>query len=290
MTDNESLPRVVLLGCGDIGSQLGLLLRSRGHPVLGLRRRPHLLPEGLPGLALDYTDPVQLRELKLKPSDILVFTPKPVSYDAAGYQQGFPLPVQALLESFKGGSSRRILYVSSTRVYGQDEGQWVDESTPVLPTGFAAEAIVEAENLLLQSPHQVSLVRFAGIYGRLPSRLLQRIARGQVCAPQPVCYGNRIHWQDCVGLLDHLLHKLVNNQQLERIYIGVDDAPVSHWEVESWLAQQMGVIPDGEAYAAGRSANKRCSNRRLHDSGYRLQYPDYRAGYALLLAGKSTGP
>ena len=64
MTDNESLPRVVLLGCGDIGSQLGLLLRSRGHPVLGLRRRPHLLPEGLPGLALDYTDPVQLEPLK----------------------------------------------------------------------------------------------------------------------------------------------------------------------------------------------------------------------------------
>lgn len=281
--------RVVLLGCGDIGTALALNLHSRGLEVLALRRAPGDLPSQIPGQPLDYTDNDQLAALELQPQDILLFTPKPASFDEPGYRAGYPEPVQCLLSSWRSGPPRKVLYVSSTRVYGQDEGQWVNEETPIKPTGYAGKAIAESESMLLNSDHEVCIVRFAGIYGRWPSRLIQRIGRGEICAREPVHYGNRIHRDDCVGFLDHLLQKWIAGQALSTHYIGVDDAPVSQWEVESWLALEMGVDELTDVAAGARGANKRCSNQRLRESGYRLLYPNYRAGYGAMLAVDPTG-
>jgi nucleoside-diphosphate-sugar epimerase len=173
-------------------------------------------------------------------------------------------------------------------VYGDHNGAWVDEDSSLRPEGYAGESIAAAERLLLDSPFAVSLVRFAGIYGRAPSYLLQRIQAGGMCRPMPVRYGNRIHRDDCVGFLLHLLQMYARGERLERIYLGVDDAPVSQFEVESWLARRLGIIANPEPQPGveprnRRAANKRCSNRRLHASGYQLQYPDFQRGYESLL-------
>ena len=67
-------------------------------------------------------------------------------------------------------------------------------------------------------------------------------------------------------------------------YLGVDDAPVSLWEVETWLASQLQVATRTEEIPSRDGAGKRCRNTRLKECGYHLQYADYRAGYAPLLA------
>jgi nucleoside-diphosphate-sugar epimerase len=280
---------LALLGCGDLGTALGLRLQALGQEVLAVRRQVALLPPALPALALDYTDRDQFAPLAEPDVASVLLTPTPVTRDIAGYEQGYLRPVQNLLDRWQGGPARRILFVSSTRVYGQDAGEWVDETTEPRPQDGQGAVILEAEQRLLASPHHVTVVRFGGIYGRLPSALLDRLRQGRFSPARPVHYGNRIHREDCIGFLEHLLAVLDDPGPL---YIGVDDLPAPRHEVEAWLAAQLGVSAEAAAAPVedGPCRGKRCRNLALHASGYRLRFRDYRQGYRDVLDRLATEP
>jgi len=188
---------------------------------------------------------------------------------------------------------RAILTVSSTRVYAERDGGWVDEGSDLAQDDPQASAMIAAEQLLLNSSHRASVIRYAGIYGAPAGRLLQRIKRGEVCPERLLRYGNRIHRDDCAGFICHLLKCFEEGEKLAPVYNGVDDLPAAQFEVESWLATRLGV-PVATAPGPGPttrnasgsnfSGHKRCSNRLLRASGYELMYPDYRSGYSAVLA------
>ena len=273
---------VLLLGCGDIGTEIALHEQSRGRSVLAVRRNIESLPEALPALSLDYSDPDAVVELARQPAGAVVFTPTPAGRGADGYRQGYLAPVLNLLNAWRDLPPRKLVYVSSTRVYGDQGGAWVDESTPLAPADEQAEILCEAEARLLESHHQVCVVRFSGIYGRLPSRLLERIARGEIVRAEPPHFSNRIHREDCIGFLLHLLEQ----QAWSPVYLASDDAPTLSHEVESWLAEKLGVESPRESVAPP-SASRRCSNRSMKETGFGLKYPDYRAGYSAIMTSTS---
>lgn len=277
--------RVNLIACGDLGTGVALQLAARGGQPLALRRNVAALPPAIPAMALDYSDPASLAQLAEHPADISVLTPTPPARDVDGYRQGYLRPVENLLALWADLPPQQLIYVSSTRVYGDAGGAWVDETSALAPADGQAEILVDAEQRLLASHHQVSVVRFSGIYGRSPSRLLERIRRGEIVSREPAHYSNRIHRDDCVGFLLHLL----GLQQRERLYLANDDLPALSHEVESWLAAMMGV-DDPQETVAPPSASRRCRNGLLHASGYQLRYPDYRAGYGAMLGKPATGP
>jgi nucleoside-diphosphate-sugar epimerase len=280
--DKMKPQEVLLLGCGDIGCSLGLELLRQGDRPLGVRRNIAALPAALPGLALNYSDPGSLRSLQDIAFDIAIMTPTPASFDAQGYRSGFLVPVENLLAQWRDGPARRLIYVSSTRVYGDCGGDWVDEDTPVRPDDPQGAVIAEAEQRLLESRHDVTVVRFSGIYGRQPSYLLQRLGRGEICPAEPPRYSNRIHRDDCLGFLLHLLRQA----SWHRLYLGSDSEPVLQRELEEWLMAALGVSPVREAQTR-ELGNRRCSNRRLLASGYQLRYPDYRSGYSAMITSTS---
>ena len=98
-------------------------------------------------------------------------------------------------------------------------------------------------------------MRFSGIYGRSPSRLLERIARGDIVRPEPPHYSNRIHRDDCVGFLLHLL-----TLEERCLYLASDDLPALSHEVESWLAEELGVDETRGRWLPLMAANRRCRN------------------------------
>ncbi|MEZ5503010.1 MAG: hypothetical protein R3E50_10245 [Halioglobus sp.] len=191
---------------------------------------------------------------------------------------------------------RHIFMASSTRVFAEAQGGWVDEASALTADDPFALAIIAAEQQLLASAYDASIVRFAGIYGIPGGRLLSRIRRGELCPPEPVSYTNRIHREDCAGFLAHLLLAAAADKVLLPVYIGVDDRPAPRYEVETWLAREMGLAdqvagqpaPDEEPTRHNSAGHKRCRNLALHDSGYQLIYPDYKSGYRALLAGGSS--
>lgn len=274
--------QVHLLGCGDLGTGVAAVLAGRGDAPLALRRNPAALPEWLPSLALDYTDAAALETLSRRAPDVTLLTPTPPGRDVDSYRLGYLAPVESLLAAWRDGPPRQLIYVSSTRVYGDAGGDWVDEETALRPADGQGEILAAAEQLLLDSHHRVCVVRFSGIYGRSPSRLLERIRQGNIVKPEPAHYSNRIHRDDCVGFLLHLL----DSADRERLYLASDDCPALQYEVECWLAARLGVESPVETVQP-MPGNRRCRNRLLRASGYELRYPDYRAGYSAMMTSTS---
>ena len=101
-------------------------------------------------------------------------------------------------------------------------------------------------------------------------------------------YSNRIHSEDVVGVLQHLMQLHQKGQTLEPLYIAVDDQPTLICEIYDWLAEQLNVgelerLQPSETSRQLRS-NKRLSNAKLKATGYHFQYPNYQAGYKILLS------
>jgi len=266
------------------------MLQARGWQIAAVCRSPSRLPAGFASYAADYTAVGSLGFIEdLQPQHI-VATFNPTEPTVEGYRQGFATAAANLVAALGNHRPRSIICVSSTRVFAEARGGWVDEDSALATADPRATAIIEAEQAVLECGHPASVVRFAGIYGNAGGRLLERIRRGELSPAQPLRYSNRIHREDCAGLLGHLLELAASGAALAPVYIGVDDLPAPQFEVESWLAGEMGVAPGPVADTVNKSAghtargHKRCRNRQLHASGYQLRYPDYRCGYRAVLA------
>jgi nucleoside-diphosphate-sugar epimerase len=277
---------VLIVGCGDLGGRLGLLLLERGWRVTGVRRDISKLPSGIVGHEADYTQTGALDFAEGEQPDFVVTTFNPAERSVDGYRTGFLQATEVLLAGLGAHRPRHIVAVSSTRVFAEQHGGWVDEDSALSVDDPRARAMIEAEQLVLGSSHRASIVRFAGIYGAVGGRLLARIARGELSPAQPMRYSNRIHREDCAGFLAHLLVLADADEGLAPVYIGVDDQPAPQYEVDAWLAAQLDVREPSGAEAAparGAGGHKRCRNRLLRDSGYPLLYPDYRSGYRAVM-------
>ncbi|MDX1735457.1 MAG: hypothetical protein R3228_13875 [Halioglobus sp.] len=287
---------VLIVGCGDIGTRVGETLVGQGCRVVAVRRATDLLPAAFEAVAADYTEPGSLDfAADLQPDYVLAIF-NPAGRSEAGYRRGFSGAMDNLLRGLDGHRPRHVLMSSSTRVFAERGGGWVDENSALTTDDAPALAIIDAEQALLRSGLPASVVRFAGIYGATGGRLLARIRRGELYPPEPLRYTNRIHRQDCSGFLLHLLGLARRGDTPAPVYIGVDNLPAPRHEVDAWLAAQLGVEPatapaagDAVEGARGPAGHRRCRNNALRESGYALRYPDYRAGYAALLESEEAG-
>ncbi len=274
--------RVLIAGCGDIGTSLGQLLSDHGHVVWGLRRRHGNRPSGIRPISADLTAPDLCRYLPPDLTDI-IYTAAASDRSDRAYAHAYVSGLDNLLRTLEAQRQpvRRVIFTSSTAVYESSDGRWVTEETETVPTAFSGRRLLEAEHRLRQGPYPTTIVRLAGIYGEGRTGLLDRIASGQVRLPVTPRYANRIHRDDCVAVLCHLF----NLEDPEPIYIGVDHDPADLRDVFRWLAQQLGVSLRVEEADGDRRpySHKRCSNNRLTRSGYVFRYPSYRDGYGPII-------
>ncbi|MBN3562044.1 SDR family oxidoreductase [Aliamphritea spongicola] len=289
----QTSQRVLIAGCGDIGIHLALRLSRQGHKVYGLRRNINQLPEAIHGISADLGDLSQLSQLRSLPAiDMLVYCVAASQRDEAGYRQAYVQGLANLQEVLAEQPVKRILFVSSSAVYHQNDDSWVDETSPTAPPRFNGQVMLEAEQQVLNHSIPGTVVRFSGIYGPGRSHLLSQVYQGKGYSAEPAQFSNRIHRDDCSGVLAHLINLELQGEPLEDIYLASDDYPSGLHEVSHWLAKEMGVEITEEA-APRSGGSKKCTNRRLHASGYRFEYPDFRAGYKDLIrefmAQKSEG-
>ena len=278
--------RLLIAGCGYVGSALARLRLARGDDVFGLRRHPVDLPSGVVPIAADLAVPRSLDELP-RELDTVVYSASPGGRDDATYRTAYVEGLGNLLTVLErqGQRPRCVVLTTSTGVYAQSRGEWVDEDSPTEPEHFSGRRLLEAEALLASGPFRGVALRLAGIYGPRRTRLIERVRKGQaVIARGGPRYTNRIHRDDCAGALDHLLEL----EDPAPCYIGVDHEPEDEAAVLRWLAGALGA-PEPRVAARGeeserRGGNKRCRNARLVASGYRFRYPSYREGYAATLA------
>ncbi|MES2820154.1 MAG: NAD-dependent epimerase/dehydratase family protein, partial [Pseudomonadota bacterium] len=197
---------LLIAGCGDIGSRLGLRLAAEGWAVHGLRRTVAALPAGIQPVAGDLHRAECPEAWPTGALDYLVYCATASTADEAGYQAAYVEGLRHVLAwlAQRGQSPRRLLFVSSSGVYGQQTGEWVDEDSPAEASGYSGRIMREAEQLALDSGIPATRVRLTGLYGPGREWLLGQVRRGYRVASEPLLYGNRIHVDDAAALLAFL--------------------------------------------------------------------------------------
>ena len=276
---------LMIAGCGDVGGRLGQQLSAAGWTVFGLRRNVALLPQGIRPVAGDLHADVCPAAWPSEPLDYLVYCAAATDHDEAGYRAAYVDGLRRVLTWLAQYSQRpkRLLFVSSSGVYGQQLGEWVDEQSPAEADSYSGRIMREAEQLALNSGLPASLVRLTGLYGPGREWLLKQVRQGYRVVSEPPLYGNRIHVDDAAGLLAYLLQADARGVALDNCYIGVDDQPAPLHDVVAWLREQLEISHWSDDSTVRRSGSKRCSNARARALGWTPQYPSYREGYRAIL-------
>ena len=279
-----SKEQVLIVGCGDIGRRLAECLSREKYAVTGLRRT---LTTDLPYLhyqACDVTDTAQLASVLKQNFSVIVITMTPSERSDAGYETAYVQTCQSLVDTLNAQSlePRLLVFISSSAVYAQMDGGWVDENSLTEPGNFSGKRLLEAEAIIRDSRYRNTILRFSGIYGRDRNRLIEQVRQGNASAS--IHFTNRIHADDCARTINHLIELNRSGKNVDPIYLASDNAPAPMVEVVSWLAEQMGIENFLSETAANERGNKRCSNQRLLDSGFVFHYSTYRDGYKKVLA------
>ena len=286
------MTRVAVLGCGYIGCELARQLQP-AHDVVGVRRSESGLrtveETGATAVKADVTEPDTL--VAVPDADWVVFAASSGGRDAAAAREIYVDALGDAIDNYgaRGSPPDRLVYTSSTGVYGDHDGEWVDEETPLEPTTEKTEVLVEAERIARQqaAAHGIdgTVARFSGLYG--PDRYrLNRYLDGPVTEG----YLNMVHRVDAAGAVAFLL---TEDCARDEVVLVTDDEPADKWEFADWLADQCGVetppkqtteerLAESDLSDAGRRrvlTSKRCSNEYLRELGYEFTYPTYREGY-----------
>ena len=274
--------KILLAGCGDIGSRTGLQLASQ-FDCSGLKRNPHSIPQPISPLAGSVTDPNRLQEVLAEDFDVLVVTLTPGEFTEQAYRKSYVDGAATLVKAIQRSEHKPklVIWVSSTSVYGDNQGAWVDEQSPTAAKSFSGKLLLEAEELIATLPCTNVIVRFSGIYGPGRTRMLGQVLAGKGRPAQPEQWSNRIHSDDCAGVLVHLVRRFEKGEKLDSLYVATDSAPVTQHDLRCWLAKELNVELRDELVE--QKAIRRCSNQRLLETGYQFKYPTYKEGYTALI-------
>jgi nucleoside-diphosphate-sugar epimerase len=312
------MAKILIAGCGAIGSELAAVLSSQGHEVTGLKRRPPLSASSpIRYVAADISSPADLADLDCDFAQAF-FIVSPDQRSEQSYRAVYETGLDNLLARLP---QTPWLLVSSTSVYGQSRGEWVDEDSVAEPDNITSRLIRQAEQKLLTLSPANIVVRFSGIYGPGRESLLRLAMQAPAIQQTPPYFTNRIHQQDCIAVLAFLLKQRLAGKALAQCYLASDDDPAPMWEVITWLAERLHCPPptarDGgrdssrqfsafppsmearsvvidrepmrptvKAVDTDADMNKRCRNARLKALGYRFRYPSYKDGYLGLISAR----
>lgn len=283
------IEQLLILGCGYVGEHFGRAAAECGIRVYGTTRSA-VRADALRRIGIR---PLLIADITEIPDAVLTGCDAVVdSVPLERTASGLLVPQQAWLAQLapKLAHIRWAGYLSTSGVYGDAGGAWVDEDTPCHPSSARGVLRLQAERLWRNCGLPVEVFRLAGIYG--PRRtVVPRLMAGnyKAVAWSPPRWSNRIHVDDIVAALMAAMQQPVAGRTLNL----ADDAPLPHAEYVCELAGLVGapapqlLTPEEAEQQLSPAAldffrdNKRISNRRLHAELLpQLCYPDFRAFFA----------
>ncbi|BDG07329.1 NAD-dependent epimerase/dehydratase family protein [Anaeromyxobacter paludicola] len=276
---------VLIAGCGWLGQAVAAALLARGDRVTGVRRDPAraaaLAPLGVAPLAADLTDPAALERL---PGDVdAVVACQSARADGEGpYRDAYVRSNETLLALARRRPLRAFVYTGSTGVFGQRDGEDVDETTPPDPRSPGAEVLVQAERLVLGAAPGVParLVRLSGLYGPGRAGILERVRGGALAlGPGDGAWMNFCHRDDAVAFVLAALDRGRDGG----VYHGSDARPARRREVVTWVAAALGIPPARREEAPAGPDRRILSERSRRELGLTLSYPSFAEGVKMLL-------
>lgn len=283
--------RVLIIGCGYVGIQVGAELVRLGHTVSGLRRQANRTPElaaaGIVPLTGDITDASSLAAIAPNFDWVVNCAASTSGGSAEDYRRVYFEGNRHVCRCLASAPLCKFVYTSSTGVYGQNDGSWVDEACPAEPASATGKVLLEAEEELRRAHRDTGfpavVLRVAGIYGPGRGYYARQLQHGEArIEGDGQRFINMVHRDDVAGAIIAALEK----GEPGTVYNVCDEEPVAQAELYAWLAKRLGLpmppaVPEEEAGVRRRGVtNKRISSRRLREElGYRFLYPTFRDGY-----------
>lgn len=277
------MPRIIIVGCGFLGEATADLFSEAGWEVQGLcgsaDSAARLQEKPYPVRVHDITQPGPVCP-DWRGADALIHA---VSSRGGGPEGYGAVYREGLLNAIASLQPRRCLFVSSTSVYGQTDGSWVDEASETEPARETGKILLETEQIALASGGYVA--RLGGLYGPGRSVLRKKFLAGEtVIEGEGARWINQIHRNDAARALRHLFVQ----RAAPGIYNVVDDTPATQRQILTWLSKATGkpLPPTGPVDPNRRRGwtSKRVRNFRLHETGWRPDYPSYASALAAATA------
>lgn len=279
--------KALIVGCGYVGLELGRQLREAGHEVWGMRRSDEGAREmeaaGIRAIVGDVSEDGLARA-----EGNFDWVANAVSSSKGGvedYRRVYLEGNRKLVPWARERGVKKLVYTSSTSVYGQTDGSAVKEHSPAEPASETGKILVEAEKVLLEAAPAVPSVvlRVAGIYGPGRGHLFKQFLKSEATIPgKGERIINMIHRDDVA----RAVIAAFKNGRAGEIYNVVDDEPVAMVHFFRWLAETLGkwMPPFGPEESEGDRkraiTNKKVQNRRMKvELGVVLKFPTYRQGY-----------
>lgn len=301
MTVNESTPKkILLLGYGDLAQRLAPHflppnMCENHFQITAVARSEKAVSDGVHFWQGSIANFVANAPREKLASQVAVFTLTPGGRREIDYITGYLNNVRLMLDAWRriGHKPDCVIFVSSSSVYGQNSGEWVNEESDTFPEKDTAKVLLKTEALLRDSGISSCALRFSGIYGPGRYFLIRQVAKGIL---GDLAYTNRIHAEDCAGIIAFLIQRFYSDNHLPKILIGSDCKAVGSQTVRQWIAKTLneiktdfsltdssGETPGTQGSKRVNGMNKRCDNSRLINLGYRFRYPSYKEGFPELI-------
>jgi nucleoside-diphosphate-sugar epimerase len=297
LSNNE---HIVIFGCGYVGTALARQLLLDGHRVTALTRNNEkaqaLRALGLNQVVCERLDSTHWHEMITEPVDAWINCVSSAGNGLEGYHASYLGGMRSILEWSDRYQAhiKRAVYTSSTSVYPQNTGKWVDETADCTEAPATGRILLKAEQSLLNhsATYPRFIIRLAGIYGPDRSYLIRQLKESNGSIPGRGDYTlNCIHRDDCVSAILSLLYHAP--AEASGIFNAADDQPMHKTVVMEWLARQLDVpVPrfDPELQSerlqrrGGKMPDRRIANQKLKRvCGWQPHYSSCFEGYSELL-------
>lgn len=265
--------KILIAGCGYVGAATADLFHAAQWEVEGWTRSGQAVAKPYPIRAVDISDRAAVAAAA-KEFDAVIHCASSGGGGADRYRRVYLEGARNLFVELR---PRTFLYTSSTSVYAQTDGEWVDEESAAEPAHETGRILRETEELVRHNRGTVA--RLAGIYGPGRSALLRKFLSGAArIEGDGARYLNQVHRDDIATALFHLV-SLPNESRIVNV---TDNSPQTQRECYEWLAATLPrPLPPSVERTGERkrgASNKRVSNRKLRALGWEAKFPTWPIG------------
>ena len=254
---------ILFIGYGKTSTRVAKQLFQQGHQITTISQSPktdvyanHLIQ-----------DVHQLNLTQIKLIDWVYILLSPSQSTVEGYQQTYVDTVVPITNALKQHPVQRIVVVSSTRVYGENAGECIDDESAIRPVDEQGRLLWKMEQLYQQAfPERCVVIRPTGIYGTSVARMIKLAESTKTYANMH--WSNRIHIDD----LAHFLAQLIHVEHPEKSYICSNNQPIALHEIILWFQRQLN-LPE-LVLQSQKQTGKRIYVTRMKEMGFQLEHED----------------
>lgn len=258
--------KICIVGCGYVGKAAAIKWRGDRHEITVTTRSLERAYTLRPFADLVYILDEDWRELVEKQDVVLISVAPDAQSD---YMETYLRTAEKLVKAVKGSQVSQIIYTGSTSVYGEHQGQWVDENTLPRPLNCHAQILLATEQRLLQADNdqrKVCIFRLGEICG--PDRSLEdrvKKLQGSVCSGSGESMTNLIHLDDIISALDTAM-----KQKLSGLYNLCNDVHIPRKDLYKNICETYGwpMVQWNASMTNSHSGNKIVSNAKLKSTGW----------------------